>query len=124
MYNYIGKPKKAQAWLRKVMDELYDDKPAGLCGNEDVGQMSAWYILSALGLYQVEPCGGVYQLGSPIVEEAVIPLADDKQFVIRTHGGAANKVEVKKYVLNGKTLKGTSINHSQIMAGGTLDVYF
>ena len=124
MYNYIGKPKKAQAWLRKVMDELYDDKPAGLCGNEDVGQMSAWYILSALGLYQVEPCGGVYQLGSPIVEEAVIPLADDKQFVIRTHGGAANKVEVKKYVLNGKTLKGTSITHSQIMAGGTLDVYF
>ena len=58
------------------------------------------------------------------MEEAVIPLADDKQFVIRTHGGAANKVEVKKYVLNGKTLKGISITHSQIMAGGTLDVYF
>lgn len=124
MYNYIGKPKKTQTMLRRVMDELYDDKPAGVCGNEDVGQMSAWYILSALGLYQVEPCGGVYQLGSPIVEEAVIPLGEDKAFTIRTHGGAADKPVVKKYVLNGKTLKTTSITHEQIMAGGELDVYF
>lgn len=124
MYNYIDRPKKTQTMLRRVMDELYDDKPAGVCGNEDVGQMSAWYILSAMGLYQVEPCGGIYQLGSPIVEEAVIPLDKGKTFTIRTHGGAANKPVVKKYVLNGRTLKSTSITHAQIMAGGQLDVYF
>ena len=85
--------------------------------------MSAWYIMSALGLYQVEPCGGVYQLGSPIVEEAVIPLPGDKTFTIRTHGGSDKAYYVKKYVLNGKTIKGTTILHSQIMAGGNLDVY-
>ncbi len=123
MYNYVGQPRKTQKRVRQVMDELYTDQPAGLCGNEDVGQMSAWYIMSALGLYQVEPCGGVYQLGSPIVEEAVIPLRDGKTFTIRTHGGSDKAVYVKKYVLNGKTIKGNTILHSQIMAGGTLDVY-
>ena len=123
MYNYIGQPRKAQKWIRQVMDELYTDQPAGLCGNEDVGQMSAWYILSALGFYQVEPCGGVYQLGSPIVEEAVIPVVDGKTFTIRTHGGSDKAIYVKKYVLNGKQLGGTTITHEQIMAGGTLDVY-
>lgn len=123
MYNYIGCPHKTQRMVRKVMDELYSDQPAGLCGNEDVGQMSAWYIMSALGLYQVEPCGGVYQLGSPIVEEAVIPLPEGKTFTIRTHGNSDKAVFVKKYVLNGVTLKGTTITHDQLMAGGTLDVY-
>ncbi|MCF0195836.1 MAG: glycoside hydrolase family 92 protein [Bacteroidaceae bacterium] len=123
MYNYINKPRKTQRLVRQVMDELYTDQPAGLCGNEDVGQMSAWYIMSALGLYQVEPCGGVYQLGSPIVEEATIPLPEGKTFTIRTHGGSDKAIYVKKYVLNGKVLKGTSITHDQIMAGGTLDVY-
>ncbi len=123
MYNYVNQPRKAQQMLRRVMDELYSDQPAGLCGNEDVGQMSAWYIMSALGLYQVEPCGGVYQLGSPIVEEAVIPLSDGKTFTIRTHDGSDKAVYVKKYVLNGKQLKGTTITHEQIVAGGTLDVY-
>ena len=123
MYNYANQPRKAQKLLRQVMDELYTDQPAGLCGNEDVGQMSAWYIMSALGFYQVEPCGGVYQLGSPIVEEAVIPLPDGKTFTIRTHDGSAKAIYVKKYVLNGKQIKGTTITHKQIMAGGTLDVY-
>lgn len=124
MYNYVGQPQKTQKMVRQVMDELYTDQPAGLCGNEDVGQMSAWYILSAMGLYQVEPCGGVYQLGSPIVEEAVIPLPGDKTFTIRTKGGDARKVYVKKYILNGQQLKQTYITHDQIMAGGTLEVVF
>jgi predicted alpha-1,2-mannosidase len=123
MYNYVGQPRKAQKWIRQVMDELYTDQPAGLCGNEDVGQMSAWYIMSALGFYQVEPCGGVYQLGSPIVEEAVIPVGENKTFTIRTHDGSDKAIYVKKYVLNGKPIKGTTITHEQIMAGGTLDVY-
>ncbi len=124
MYNYAGQPEKTQALVRRVMDELYTDQPAGLCGNEDVGQMSAWYIMSALGLYQVEPCGGIYQLGSPIVEEATIPLPNEKSFVIRSHNGSAQNVCVKKFVLNGQKLKTPQITHEQIMSGGTLDVYF
>ncbi len=124
MYNYVDQPQKTQKRVRQVMDELYTDQPAGLCGNEDVGQMSAWYIMSAMGIYQVEPCGGIYQLGSPIVEEASIPVGEDKAFVIRSHNGGAKKVCVKKYVLNGKKLDRTYITHDEIMAGGSLDVYF
>ena len=124
IYNYIDQPHKTQRLVRKVMDELYTDKPAGLCGNEDVGQMSAWYILSALGLYQVEPCGGIYQLGSPIVEQASIPLPNGRQFVVRTHNGRADKPTVKKYVLNGTKLTRTYITHQEITAGGTLEIYF
>lgn len=124
MYNYVGQPQKTQKLVRQVMDELYTDKAAGLCGNEDVGQMSAWYIMSALGFYQVEPCGGVYQLGSPIVEEAVIPLPGGKTFTVRSKNGSAKKVLVKKYILNGQVLKGTTITHKQIMDGGTLEVVF
>ena len=123
MYNYVNQPRKTQKMVRQVMDELYTDQPAGLCGNEDVGQMSAWYVMSALGLYQVEPCGGIYQLGSPIVEEASIALPGDKTFTIRTHGGSSKAIYVKKYVLNGKQLKEPHITHKQIMEGGTLDVY-
>ncbi len=123
MYNYINQPRKTQKMVRQVMDELYTDQPAGLCGNEDVGQMSAWYVMSALGLYQVEPCGGIYQLGSPIVETATIDLPDGKTFTVRTHDGSQKAIYVKKYVLNGKPLKVNYITHAQIMAGGTLDVY-
>ena len=123
LYTLLGQPHKAADRIRQIQTTLYSDQVDGLCGNEDVGQMSAWYIMSALGLYQVEPCGGVYQLGSPIVEEASIALPGDKTFTIRTHGGSAKAIYVKKYVLNGKQLKEPHITHRQIMAGGTLDVY-
>lgn len=120
LYNYVGEPRKTQRLVRKVLDELYTDQPAGLCGNEDVGQMSAWYILSALGLYQVEPCGGIYQLGSPIVKEAVMKVRDGKTFTIRTQGRG---VYVKKVKLNGLEYKKTSIDYRDIVAGGTLEFF-
>jgi putative alpha-1,2-mannosidase len=122
MYNYVGQPRKAQKWIRQVMDELYTDQPAGLCGNEDVGQMSAWYILSALGFYQVEPCGGVYQLGSPIVEEAVIPVGEGKTFTIRAIGNSAENIYVQSATLNGEPLTRSYLNFSEIVAGGTLEL--
>jgi len=124
LYNYVGQPEKTQRLVRKVMDELYTDQPAGLCGNEDVGQMSAWYILSALGLYQVEPCGGTYQIGSPIVEKAVLNVGNGKTFTIQTHGGSASKTTIKKMKLNGKDYKKTSLQHSDIMNGGTWEIWF
>ena len=123
LYNYVGQPWKTQQRVRQVMSELYTDQPAGLCGNEDVGQMSAWYILSAMGLYQVEPCGGKYQLGSPIVEEAVIPVKDNKTFTVRTHGNSDKAIYVKDVRLNGKPYPYSYIYYTDIMAGGTLDFY-
>ena len=123
IYNYVGQPWKTQQRVRQVMSELYTDQPAGLCGNEDVGQMSAWYILSAMGLYQVEPCGGKYQLGSPVVEEAVIPVKDNKTFTIRSHGNSDKAIYVKEVRLNGKPLTETYVTYDDIMAGGTLDFY-
>lgn len=122
MYNYVGRPEKTQKYVRKVMDELYDDKPAGLCGNEDVGQMSAWYILSALGFYQVEPCGGKYQLGCPAVKEAVLSISG-KTFTIRTSGDPQRAV-VKQWKLNGKPLKRTYITYDEIMSGGILEAQY
>lgn len=122
MYNYIGKPHKAQRRIRQVMDTLYDDKPAGLCGNEDVGQMSAWYIMSALGIYQVEPCGGIYQLGCPAVKEANINCGTNT-FTIKTSGNPKKGI-VKSWKLNGKKLNRTYITHQEIINGGTLECAF
>lgn len=124
LYNYAGQPAKTQRAVRRIMAEMYSDTPDGLCGNEDVGQMSAWYILSALGLYQVEPCGGVYQLGAPIVTEAKLPMPQGKTFIIRTHGLTDTKTTVRRRTLNGHPLRGNSLTHGQITQGGVLDVYY
>ena len=123
LYNYVGQPWKTARRVRQVMTELYTDQPAGLCGNEDVGQMSAWYILSALVFYQVAPCGGVYVIGSPIVEEATLAVGADKTFIIRTHGNSDKNIYVKEVHLNGRPLTTSYINYRDIVAGGTLDFY-
>ena len=123
LYNYVGQPWKAARRLRQVMSELYTDQPAGLCGNEDVGQMSAWYVLSSMGLYQVAPCGGVYVLGSPIVENAVLRVGEDKTFTIRTHGNSDKAIYVKNVKLNGKDYPYSYLRYADIVAGGELDFY-
>ena len=123
LYAMAGQPKQTARIVRRILRELYTDQPAGLCGNEDVGQMSAWYILSALGFYQVEPCGGRYIIGSPLVKEAVLQVADGKTFTIRTHGGSDKAIYVKKAVLNGKPITDGVLHHEDIVRGGTLDFY-
>ncbi|MBO4907373.1 MAG: GH92 family glycosyl hydrolase [Bacteroidaceae bacterium] len=123
LYTLMGQPAKTAALVRRIMRELYSDKPAGLCGNEDVGQMSAWYILSALGFYQVEPCGGRYVIGSPLVKEATLRIGNNRTFTIRTHGLSEKAFKVRKVLLNGKNISNFIINHEDIMAGGTLDFY-
>ena len=123
IYSMIGSPKKTARLVRQIMRELYTDQPAGLCGNEDVGQMSAWYLLSALGFYQVEPCGGRYIVGSPIVKEATVHLAGDKTLTIRTHGNSDKAIYVSKVVLNGQTINDFTLRHTDLVQGGTLDVY-
>ena len=123
LYALAGQPKKTARIVRQILRELYTDQPAGLCGNEDVGQMSAWYILSALGFYQVEPCGGRYVIGSPLVREAVLKVAGGNTFTIRTHGNSDKAIYVKRVLLNGKPLTGGILNHADIVRGGTLDFY-
>lgn len=124
LYNYVGEPQKTQRMVRRIMDELYTDRPDGLCGNEDVGQMSAWYILSALGFYQVEPCGGRFQIGSPLVERAVLHLPGGRTFEIVTHGAAADKPCIRKMKLNGKSYTKTFLDYRDIMDGGKWEVYY
>ncbi len=102
---------------------MYDDTKDGLAGNEDAGQMSAWYVLSAMGLYQVEPCGGRYQLGSPQVKKASFKTASGNTFSIVAHNNSAENIYVKKVKLNRKAYKKTYIDYADILKGGTLEFY-
>lgn len=121
MYPYVGQPWKTADRVREVLDVLYSDQPAGLSGNEDVGQMSAWYALSSLGFYQVEPAGGKYIFGSPIVDRAEIRVKDGKTFtVIATNNSKRNKY-IQHIKLNGKPYDRYYIDYKEIEAGGTLE---
>lgn len=136
LYALMGQPRKTAKIVHQIQNELYTDQPAGLCGNEDVGQMSAWYILSALGFYQVAPCGGDYVLGSPLIKEATIHVGKGKTFTVRTHGLSDKAFYIKKAVLNGIPLQRQAIDkpkrgeegalilkHEDLVRGGTLDIY-
>jgi predicted alpha-1,2-mannosidase len=121
MYPYAGEPRKTAERVRDVLSVMYTDKPAGLSGNEDVGQMSAWYVLSSLGFYQVEPAGGKYIFGSPIVDKAVIKVKDGKTFTITaTNNSAANKY-IQQVLLNGQPYPHYYIMFEDIAQGGTLE---
>jgi predicted alpha-1,2-mannosidase len=122
MYNYVGQPWKTARLVRQTLTQLYRNDPDGLCGNEDVGQMSAWYILSAIGLYQVEPAGGKYIIGSPIVDEAVMQVGEGKTFTIRAIGNSAENIYVQSATLNGEPLMRSYLQFSEITAGGTLEL--
>lgn len=121
MYPYVGQPWKAADKVRQVMSELYFDQPKGLSGNEDVGQMSAWYILSALGFYQVEPAGGKYIFGSPIVDEAIIKVKDGKTLKITAKNNSATNKYIQSVTLNGKDYDKYYISFNDIINGGTLE---
>lgn len=120
IFNRIGQPHKTQKYVRQILTELYNDSPAGLCGNEDCGQMSAWYVFSALGFYPLNPISCEYEVGSPLFSSATIHLENGNTFKIETKGYSPEKYLVKEMLLNGKRLRGTTISHSDIMKGGTL----
>ena len=121
MYNYVGMPWKAAPKLRQVMNTLYNDGIDGLSGNEDVGQMSAWYILSSMGLYQVEPAGGKYVFGSPLFKKAVVNVGGGKTFTIEAKNNSAKNIYIQSAKLNGKTYTRSYIDYKDIMKGGTLE---
>jgi putative alpha-1,2-mannosidase len=103
------------------MREQYKNAPDGLCGNEDCGQMSAWYIFSALGFYPVDPVSGEYQIGTPLFKKATIHLDNGKSFVINAPKRDNENIYIESMSLNGKTLKSYSIKHTDIMKGGILN---
>lgn len=122
MYNYAGRPDKAAPLLRKMMREMYLDQPDGLSGNEDVGQMSAWYILSSLGLYQVDPVGGRFVIGSPLFDRASVAVENGKTFTVVARNNSDKNIYVQSARLNGKTLKHSYVDFNDIRRGGTLEL--
>lgn len=120
IFNKIGQPHKTQKYVRQILTELYNDTPAGLCGNEDCGQMSAWYVFSALGFYPLNPVNCEYEIGSPLFRNATIHLENGNTFKVEAEGYSPEKYLVKEVLLNGKRLRSTNISHEDILKGGTL----
>ena len=122
MYNYAGRPDKAAPLLRKMLNEMYLDQPDGLSGNEDVGQMSAWYILSSVGLYQVDPVGGRFVIGSPLFDKATVNVGAGKTFTVVAKNNSDRNIYVQSARLNGKALKNSYIEFNDIRHGGILEL--
>ncbi len=121
MYNMVGQPWKTAELVRRILTTLYHDAPDGLCGNEDVGQMSAWYVLSSMGFYQVEPAGGRYIFGSPLFDEAEINVGGGKTFKIVAVNNSAENKYIQSVKLNGRTYDKNYIAFEDIMNGGKLE---
>jgi predicted alpha-1,2-mannosidase len=120
LYNWTGHPEKTQSRVRMIMDTMYGATVEGLCGNDDAGQMSAWYIFSSLGFYPVTPGSADYALGSPLVKKALIYLDNGKTLTIKANNQSKQNVYVQSVSVNGKKLEGTLLSHQDIMNGGEI----
>lgn len=120
LYTLAGRPERTQELVRQIFDTQYAPKPHGLCGNDDCGQMSAWYMFSAMGFYPVNPVSGEYVFGAPQIPEIILHLADGKTFTIKAEGLSEANKYVKSITLNGKPYTKNFISHADIIKGGTL----
>jgi predicted alpha-1,2-mannosidase len=120
LYDFAGQPWKTQLYTARIMQELYNDKSSGYAGNEDCGQMSAWYIFSAMGFYPVNPASGVYCIGSPQLRRAVIHLPGGKTFTVLAPKAGGKNIYIQAAFLNGKPYTDTYLTNSDLMDGGTL----
>ena len=120
IYSYLGKPDRTAELVRKIMTEMYHSGKDGLCGNEDCGQMSAWYVLSAMGFYPFNPADGAFIFGSPLLDKAVISLPGGKEFVIRVVNNSPRNLYIDNVSLNGENIDRNYINYDEIMSGGEL----
>lgn len=123
MYSYAGAHYKTQSRVRFLLDTMHHADPDGLAGNEDCGQMSAWYVMSALGLYAVDPVSGIYVFGSPLFDRATIQLDGGKQLVVETVGNGPDKPYIQAVTWNGKPYSKSWIRHAEILEGGTLQFH-
>ena len=120
LYNFVNKPTKTQGKVHQILNELYQNAPDGISGNEDCGQMSAWYVFSALGFYPVTPASNQYIIGTPLFESVAINLEGGKKFEIEAQNVSNKNFYIASATLNGKPLKRSFIYHSEIMDGGKL----
>ncbi|MBF4493163.1 GH92 family glycosyl hydrolase [Flavobacterium sp. MR2016-29] len=120
MFNHANQPWRTQYWVRHILDTQYNTTPNGLSGNEDCGQMSAWYVFSSMGLYPMNPASGEYEIGSPIFEKATINLEGGKTFVIEAENVSDKNFYIQSATLNGAVFDKTVITHKQITEGGIL----
>lgn len=120
LYNYVGAPWKAQQRVREVMTRLYNSTENGYPGDEDQGQTSSWYVLSALGFYSVCPGTDQYVIGSPLFRKVTLTLEDGKKFTIDAEGNGSTAVYIRSASLNGEPLERNYITYDEIVSGGTL----
>jgi predicted alpha-1,2-mannosidase len=120
LYNYVNQPWKTQFRVRQILDKFYKPEPDGLIGNEDCGQMSGWYVLSAAGFYPVTPGSSIYAIGSPLFPEVRFNLENGNSFVITARGVSGTNIYIQSARLNGKTYNRSYLMHEDLMAGGEL----
>ncbi len=120
LYNFAGQPWKTQKYVSHILNTLYNNTSSGYAGNDDCGQMSAWYVFSAMGFYPVNPADGRYIIGSPLLDECTLKLAGNKEFRIRTIRKSPEDIYIQSVTLNGKKHKDFFITHQDIMNGGTM----
>lgn len=121
LYNYLGKPSQTQKFVNKIMYELYTDQADGLCGNEDCGQMSAWYVMSAMGFYPVTPASGYYVIGVPHFDEMIVNLENGKTFTVTAKNLSRENRYIESVKLNGKPLNRSYIYFDEVHNGGKLE---
>jgi len=120
LWNYSGEPWKTQYWTRQICEQLYRPGPGGLCGNEDMGSLSSWYILSSMGFYPVTPGSPVYSIGSPLFGKTTIRTAEGVEFIIEAKNNSSENRYIQSATLNGEVLNIPEISHADIMKGGRL----
>ena len=120
LYNRVKQPWKTQQYAAQVMHTLYKNTPDGICGNEDCGQMSSWYVFSAMGFYPVDPISGQYEIGSPIFPEVKMYLANGKTFVVRAENVSDENIYIQSVTVNGQPYSKSYITHEMIMQGDTI----
>lgn len=120
LYNRVKQPWKTQQYAAQVMHTLYKNTPDGICGNEDCGQMSSWYVFSAMGFYPVDPISGQYEIGSPIFPEVKMYLANGKIFVVRAENVSDENIYIQSVTVNGQPYNKSYITHEMIMQGDTI----
>ena len=122
MYSYLGQGWKTQELIDEIQKEFYSSEPSGIIGNEDCGQMSAWYIMNAMGFYQVAPGDPTYVIARPLFDKVVIPLESGKSFTVIAENNSKDNKFVQQVFLNGKPLNSLFFKHSDIKNGSTLKI--
>ena len=121
LYNKVKQPWKTQQYAAKVMHELYTNEPGGLCGNEDCGQMSAWFVFSAMGFYPVDPISGQYEIGTPMFPRVELKLANGKTFTVSAPAVSRENIYIQSVKVNGEPYKKSYLTHDLIMSGATVE---